>query len=70
MKRQADVLGIVGVGLLVLGVWIFMSSSVENANWMGWLGGIALWFAGFACIIGWLTSRWSGRVHGAEKPPR
>ena len=30
-------------------------------NWKYWLEGIALWFVGFAAVVGWLLLRWSVR---------
>jgi len=61
MMRWIDVIGLLGLTLVVLGTLLLFPTSTEHMNWKYWLGGLSLWFAGFASVVGWLVLRWSVR---------
>jgi len=61
MMRWIDVIGFAGFAMVVLGTLLLFPSSVDRMNWEHGLEGLALWFAGFASVVGWLLLRWSVR---------
>lgn len=63
--RRTDAFGLLGLLLLVTGVWLYLSGSFDQISLVYWLGGPALWFAGFAFLIGWGALRWRSRDHQA-----
>jgi hypothetical protein len=65
MIRWTDAIGLAGFVVVVLSTLLLFPTSADQTNWQYMLGGLALWFAGFACVVGWLLFRgWQwGRSH-------
>ena len=61
MIRWIDLIGLAGFAIVVFATQLLFPGSAERMNWKDWLGGAALWFAGFAAVVGWLLLRWSVR---------
>jgi uncharacterized SAM-binding protein YcdF (DUF218 family) len=61
MIRWTDLIGLAGFGMVVLSTLLLFPDSGEHMTWEYWLGGLALWLAGFASVVGWLLLRWSVR---------
>ena len=61
MIRWTDLIGVAGSALVILSTFLLFPDSAERMNWKYWLGGIALWFVGFASVLVWLLLRWSIR---------
>ncbi len=61
MMRWIDVIGLLGLTLVVLGTLLLFPTSTEHMHWKYWLGGLSLWLAGCASVVGWLILRWSVR---------
>src|SRR5690242_1038236 len=59
LMRRTDAFGLLGVVLLITGACLYVTASINRMSWLHWLGGPALWFAGFALLIGWGTVRFS-----------
>jgi len=57
--RRMDAFGWLGLAMLVLGVGLFLRASAAHMTWLYWVGGPALWFFGFAVLVGWMVLRWS-----------
>lgn len=57
MLRWADLIGIAGFALVVVGTLFLFPGSAERTNWYYMLGGFALWLAGVASVVGWLCLR-------------
>jgi uncharacterized membrane protein len=58
MIRWTDLIGFAGFALVVIGTLLLFSRSVEDVSWGVRAGGLALWFAGFGFVVGWLLLRW------------
>jgi hypothetical protein len=58
MLRRSDAFGVLGLIMLVSGLWLYLTGSEERLHWMYWLGGPFLWFLGFAVLVAWLVLRW------------
>ena len=69
MIRWADIIGLAGFGMVVLSTVLLFPDSQESMNGAYWLGGLALWLAGFACVVGWLFLRWSLQNSKDGPPP-
>jgi uncharacterized SAM-binding protein YcdF (DUF218 family) len=69
MIRCIDVVGIAGFVMLVVSTLLLFPNSAEHMNWNHWLGGLILWFAAFAFLVGWLILRWSVRQSREGPPP-
>jgi len=65
MIRWTDLIGFAGFAMVVLGTHLLFSSSGDSMHWDYRLGGLAVWIAGFASVVGWLLLRWSqsGKSH-------
>jgi hypothetical protein len=68
MIRWTDLIGVAGFAMVVFSPLLLFPHSAEGANWKDWIAGLALWFMGFAFLLGWLVLRWSVR-HSKEGPP-
>ena len=60
MTRQSDTFGWLGLILLLVGISLYLTGSVERLSWLYWLGGPVLWFTGFTLIVVWVVTRWLG----------
>jgi len=69
MIRWTDLIGVAGSAMVILSSVLLFPDSAERVNWKYWLGGIALWFVGFASVVGWLLSCWSVRYSKEGPPP-
>lgn len=58
MTRQSDACGWLGLILLLVGISLYLTGSVERMSWLYWLGGPVLWFAGFTMVVVWVVTRW------------
>jgi hypothetical protein len=58
MIRCTDLIGLAGIAVVVLSTWLLFPGSADRTNWQYMLEGLALWFAGFACVVVWLLLRW------------
>ena len=67
MVRWVDLVGLVGFAMVVLSTMYLFPDSEEGMNWTPLLGGITLWIAGFASVVGWIWSRWSLRPPASEE---
>ena len=56
--RRTDGYGVLGLIMLVVGVVLFLNASAARMSWVYWVGGPALWFFGFAALVGWMVVRW------------
>ena len=65
--RRTDAFGLLGLLMLLAGVSLYLSGSVNRMSWWYWLGGPALWYAGFALLVGWGLVR-CFRMAGGEEP--
>jgi hypothetical protein len=57
--RWTDVVGLVGLVVLVTGVLFLFPRSADQMNWMYRLGGGLLWLVGFASIVVSILARWA-----------
>jgi hypothetical protein len=64
--RRTDTFGLLGLVMLVVGVVLFLQGSAAHLSWVYWVGGPALWFFGFATLVGWMVLRW-GRSDKEEE---
>jgi cytochrome c6 len=55
--RRVDILGAIGVLLLIAGMGTFLNSYGALPLWVVWLVGPLLWYLGFAVLISWLLWR-------------
>jgi cytochrome c6 len=55
--RRVDILGAVGVLLLIAGAGTFLNSYSTMPLWVVWLVGPLLWYLGFAVLISWMLWR-------------
>jgi hypothetical protein len=69
MIRWTDLIGVAGFAMVVLSTLLLFPDSAERMNWKYWLAGLALWFLGFASVVGWLLSRCSVRQSKDGPPP-
>jgi hypothetical protein len=69
MIRWIDLIGVAGFAMVVLSTLLLFPDSAERMHWRYWLGGVALWCAGFASMVGWLLWRWSVRLFKDGPPP-
>jgi hypothetical protein len=70
MMRWIDVIGFAGSTLVVIGILFLFPSSPDHMTGGYALAGMALWFTGFASVVGWLLLRWSVRPRNSvQKPP-
>lgn len=69
MIRWTDLIGVAGYAMVVLSTLLLFPDSAARMNWKYWLAGIALWFLGFASVVGWLLLRWSVRQLKDGPPP-
>jgi hypothetical protein len=65
MIRWTDLIGLAGFALVVFSTLLLFPSSVNRMSGQHMLEGLALWFAGFAAVVGWLLLRfWQwGKSH-------
>jgi hypothetical protein len=69
MIRRIDLIGLAGFATAVVAILLLFPGSPEHMNWKYLLGGLALWFAGVASVVGWLFLRWSVRRPIEKQPP-
>jgi uncharacterized SAM-binding protein YcdF (DUF218 family) len=69
MIRCTNLIGLAGFAMVILSTYLLFPDSAEHMHWKYWLGGIALWFVGFASVVGWLLSCWSVRYSKEGPPP-
>ena len=69
MIRWTDLIGVAGSAMVILSSVLLFPDSAERVNWKYWLGGITLWFVGFASVVVWLLLRWSVRYSKDGPPP-
>ena len=69
MIRWTDLIGVAGYAMVVFSTFLLFPDSAERINWKYWLPGLALWFLGFASVVGWLLLRWSVRYSKDGPPP-
>jgi cytochrome c553 len=55
--RRVDILGAIGVMLLIAGAGTFLNSYSTMPLWVVWLVGPLLWYLGFAVLISWMLWR-------------
>ena len=62
MVRWTDLVGLSGIMMVVLSTQLLFPGSVNRQHM---LGGLALWFVGFASVAGWILLRlWqAGKSH-------
>ena len=69
MIRCTNLIGLAGFATVILSTYLLFPDSAEHMNWKYWLGGITLWFVGFASVVVWLLLRWSVRYSKEGPPP-
>jgi hypothetical protein len=52
MIRWTDLIGLAGFPLVLLSTQLLFPGSTDSLNWQHMLGGLALWLAGFASVVG------------------
>lgn len=57
--RWTDLMGVVGLALLVMGLLFLFPKSVDRVNWTYRIGGAALWLVGFVAIVSSILARFS-----------
>jgi hypothetical protein len=65
MIRWTDLIGLAGFAAVVFSTFLLFPSSADRMRLHYMLGGIALWFVGFASVVGWILLRsWQwGKTH-------
>jgi hypothetical protein len=66
--RRTDAFGWLGIVLLLAGAFLYVTASTNRMSWLHWLGGPALWFAGFALLIGWGAMRFCQSERKETRP--
>jgi hypothetical protein len=66
MIRWTDLIGFAGFILVLLSTQLLFPGSGDSMNWPHMLGGLALWFAGFASVVGSILLHFSR----AGSPPK